>query len=93
VTLGKAGSLACAGDDTKARGATLNGLVEALRWRRKQLGLSQRELADKVGCHENTICAIENQRVRLSLEDFDGICQALDWQPWRVLRLIERHLK
>ena len=69
----------------------MNGVVEALRGRRKELGLSQRALAEKVGCHENTICGIENKRMGLTLELFERICAALSWEPWRVLRVVSRH--
>jgi transcriptional regulator with XRE-family HTH domain len=68
----------------------LSGVAEALRGRRKELGLSQRALAEKVGCHENTICWIENKRMSLTLEMFERICTALSWETWRVLRGLRR---
>lgn len=62
------------------------GLVEALRWRRKELGLSQRALAERVGCHENTICRMENRQERISVELCEGVCQALGLELWRLLK-------
>lgn len=53
---------------------------------RARLGLSQRELAKRVGVHVNTIGRIERgERKGVKLEVFEKIAEALDCPLWAVI--------
>jgi transcriptional regulator with XRE-family HTH domain len=54
-----------------------------LRSRRNSLGISQRELADRVGCSSRTILRLENAQWALSPRMLSTICKELGIR-WKV---------
>ncbi|NJL89714.1 MAG: helix-turn-helix transcriptional regulator [Coleofasciculaceae cyanobacterium SM2_1_6] len=57
--------------------------ISAMKKRREELGLSQRELAIKAGITTQTISNIENGRykkIKLEPHQFKKLCKALEWQ-------------
>ena len=67
-------SSACAvTDDTKAMGQYLRAL-------REDAGLSQRELADRLDCHQPAIARLEGGGVRPNVETLRRIVEALGLQ-------------
>lgn len=65
--------------------AELNRLVDELInkmiARRKELGLSQRDLAERIGVPQSTIGRIESKATNPRMDTFDMICKALDLKP------------
>ncbi len=58
--------------------SSLRELGEALRARRRSLGLSQERLAERAGLHRNTVGLVERAEVSLDLSTFLSICRVLD---------------
>jgi len=60
----------------------LGRLAEYTKFKRKQLGLTQKELADKVesiGIDNNYICRLENKRLQgMNIESVELLLAALD---------------
>lgn len=57
---------------------TWAGVLTILRQRRKDLGLSQRELADKVSCAQSVISDWESGKVMPQLDSVIAWCNALE---------------
>lgn len=51
---------------------------ERLKKRRKQLGYTQGELAEKTGLNDQTIASAEHGTKELRIENFVNICQVLE---------------
>lgn len=62
------------------------GLAETLRSLRKARGMSQRELADRMGVHENTVLKLEQNPERALFETIEKACDALGSEGWQILR-------
>lgn len=57
--------------------------ISAMKKRREELGMTQRELASKAGLTVQTISNIETGRykaVRLEPSQFKQVCKALQWE-------------
>lgn len=50
---------------------------EIIKEKRLQLGLSQKQLADKAGLSHNTVYNLETNRVSTNLETYEKICKVL----------------
>ena len=48
-----------------------------LKEKRLELGLSQKQLADKAGLSHNTVYNLETNRVSTNLETYEKICKVL----------------
>lgn len=59
---------------------------------RKRLKFSQRELAERVGCHLNTIWRIEHGEP-LALDLFFRYCEALGTDPKAMIGRMQRSIK
>ncbi len=57
-----------------------------LRLRRNQQKLTQTDLAGMAETDRSFISDVENGKRNLSINTFIRICQALEIQPWEVLR-------
>jgi DNA-binding XRE family transcriptional regulator len=63
--------------DPDAQGLGLRGLRAA----RVTAGLSQRDLAERIGASQNTICELENQQRGANLKTIRKLSRALRLQP------------
>jgi transcriptional regulator with XRE-family HTH domain len=63
-------------------------LVERLVVRRKELGLTQQALADKVGLHQQNVSRFETGERRLDAVEFVDVAMALDLDPSELLRSV-----
>lgn len=50
---------------------------EIIKKKRMELGLSQKQLADKAGLSHNTVYNLETNRVSTNLETYEKICKVL----------------
>lgn len=50
---------------------------EIIKEKRLELGLSQKQLADKAGLSHNTVYNLETNRVSTNLETYEKICKVL----------------
>ena len=50
---------------------------EIIKEKRIELGLSQKQLADKAGLSHNTVYNLEANRVSTNLETYEKICKVL----------------
>lgn len=57
---------------------------------RKKLGLSQRQLADRLGQHQQFVSRYETGERRLDVVEFRDVAQALDLQAAALLDSLER---
>jgi transcriptional regulator with XRE-family HTH domain len=68
----------------------LNGLAEVVRLRRSELNISQKELADKIGCGRNYIIEIEmSKNHNIPLARLLRLSESLNYPLWRLLQLAE----
>lgn len=63
-------------------------LMERLVARRKELGLTQQALADKVGLHQQNVSRFETGERRLDAVEFVDVAMALDLDPSELLRSV-----
>ncbi|KRA54146.1 hypothetical protein ASD77_05840 [Pseudoxanthomonas sp. Root65] len=63
-------------------------LVESLRGRREELGLSQGELARQLGWPQQRISAVEAGARRLDVIEFFELTSALGFSPARAMKLV-----
>jgi transcriptional regulator with XRE-family HTH domain len=71
--------------DTKSDqlyGAIVDGLIR----HRKQIGMTQWTLAQKVGTDQSQISKFERKERRIDIADYARICEALDLDPCLLLR-------
>jgi transcriptional regulator with XRE-family HTH domain len=63
-------------------------LIERLIARRKELGLSQAKLAERIGNHQQFVGRFEIGERRLDAIEFTDIARALELDPLQVLRAL-----
>lgn len=63
-------------------------VIECLRLRRQELGLSQQALADRLGLHKQFVSRVELGERRLDFVEFVDIVRALDLDPAALLSQI-----
>lgn len=61
-------------------------IVEKLRDRRKEMGLSQRALAEKLGLHKQFVSRVELGERRLDVVEFADFASALNLDPADLLK-------
>lgn len=66
-------------------------LREFLTNRRKELGLSQRALAEKLGVIYSFVAKVETGDRRLDVSAFVYYCRGLELDPCHTLALLEKH--
>lgn len=59
--------------------------ADNVRKRRKEIGISQEELADRAGVHRTYVGAVERAEVNISLDNIDRISTALGAQAGELL--------
>lgn len=71
----------------KAYGVTMNCDLFAgnLYARRKELGLTQKELAKRIGVRPQTICMYEREDVQPRITSYLRLCEALEVDPVKFL--------
>jgi len=71
-------------------------IVEAVITLRKRAGLTQRELAERLGREQNLVGRIETRQRRIDLVEFVWICQACGADPEievaQLVRLVKRQV-
>jgi transcriptional regulator with XRE-family HTH domain len=63
-------------------------VIERLRLRRQELGLSQQTLAERLGLHKQFISRVELGERRLDVVEFVDLVRALELDPAKVLKEI-----
>ena len=63
-------------------------LVEALIQARKDAGLSQATLAERLRCHQSFVARIESGQRRIDVPELVILCRALRVDPVDVLRVV-----
>jgi transcriptional regulator with XRE-family HTH domain len=71
--------------DTKAD-ALYGEIVEGLIRRRKQIGMTQWDLARQIGTDQSQISKFERRERRLDVADYARICHAINLDPGKLLR-------
>lgn len=61
------------------------GVVNRLKLRRQELGLSQQTLADRLGLHKQFVSRVELGERRLDFVEFVDFAQALELDPALLL--------
>ncbi len=65
-------------------------LIDAVRSARKEVGLTQQALADRLGCPQSYIAKVEGYERRLDIVEFLHICRALGVDPASVFVVLDR---
>lgn len=60
-------------------------IIDALVRRRKQIGISQIELAAALGCDQSFVSRIERRQRRLDVWEYVQFCRALEINPGQLL--------
>ena len=68
-------------------------LVNELRTARKQSGLSQQEVADRLGVPQSFVAKVELGERRLDVVEFLRLTSAIETSPTEILRLVATELK
>ena len=68
-------------------------LVNELRTARKQSGLSQQEVADRLGVPQSFVAKVELGERRLDVVEFLRLSSAIETSPTDILRLVATELK
>lgn len=63
-------------------------LVAALKQRRHQLGMSQDDVAAKLGCSRTRVVKVEQRELRLDVLGYWHWCGVLKMNPGRLLALL-----
>lgn len=63
-------------------------VIEQLAARRRELGLTQQQVADRLGLHKQFISRVELGERRLDLVEFVDVARALELDPARLVELI-----
>lgn len=61
------------------------GLIELLAERRRELGFTQKQVADKLGLHKQFVSRVELGERRLDVIEFADYAKALDLSPSGLL--------
>ena len=61
----------------RPKGSARKRLAANLRARRKELGISQEELADRAGLHRTYVGSIERQERNVSIDNIERLADAL----------------
>lgn len=69
--------------------AGYRALIAKFKARRKQLGLSQAEVARKLGVQRSWIGKIEQCELKLTLLGFVKLCGVLGLDPRKMIRMLE----
>tara|TARA_Y100000589_G_scaffold322927_1_gene356678 strand:+ start:864 stop:1121 length:258 start_codon:yes stop_codon:yes gene_type:complete len=68
-------------------------IAETLRTFRKEAGMTQRDLAEKIGRPQNTVVRIEQGQRRVDFLEWISLCQACDVDPaqegFELLKLLD----
>ncbi|MEM7058966.1 MAG: helix-turn-helix transcriptional regulator [Pseudomonadota bacterium] len=64
--------------------ALVGALVEA----RLARGLTQSELAERLGCHQSFVARIETEQRRIDVSELVILCRALEADPVVILRKV-----
>jgi transcriptional regulator with XRE-family HTH domain len=78
--------MATAGKSKGFRDTRYRALIEQLISRRKELGLSQAKLAERIGNHQQFVGRFELGERRLDVIEFVDIAKALDLDPMELIR-------
>lgn len=65
-------------------------LIDAVRSARKEVGLTQQALADRLGRPQSYIAKVEGYERRLDIVEFLHICRALGVDPASVFVVLDR---
>ncbi len=68
-------------------------ILQRIRLLRRVRGISQSEVAQRLGISQNAYCRIENNQRELSLERYLGIAHVLGIPPHELLRGEGRRIK
>lgn len=60
--------------------------ADRVRARRKELGLSQEELADRAEVHRTFVGAVERSETNISIDNLDRISTALKTEAFEMLK-------
>lgn len=60
-----------------------------VRLRRHLMGLTQKQLAERMGCSFRKISMIERGKIDISVDTLFSLCRALEWNIPELLRGIE----
>lgn len=63
-------------------------VIDRLRMRREELGLSQQSLAERLGLHKQFISRVELGERRLDIVEFVDLVRALELEPSTVVTTI-----
>ena len=63
-------------------------LIAAIKAARKDAGLSQQELADRLGLHQSFIARTESGSRRIDLRELVVYCRAMNADPLGILRTV-----
>lgn len=69
-----------------------SAIAATLRTRRRDYGIAQEALADKVGLNRSYIGTIERGMQTPSLEVIFGIARGLEVEPWMLVKEIQENL-
>jgi len=65
-------------------------LVAALQKARKDAGLSQAELSDRLRCHQSFVARIESGQRRIDVTELVILCRAVNADPVAILQLVAK---
>lgn len=71
-----------------AYGAAIAFLIRA----RTEAGVSQRDLADRLGKHRSFVTKVESRERRLDIVEFVAICRALGLEPGQLMSALAAEL-
>lgn len=61
-------------------------LIEALTAARKDAGMTQMDLAERLQCHQSFVARIESGQRRIDVAELIILCRALNADPYSLLR-------
>lgn len=67
-----------------------NALVELIRCKRRQAGLSQVEVAQKVGERQQWVALVEAGQRRISVVEFIALADAIGFDPAKAIKKISK---
>lgn len=60
-------------------------LIECLKLRRQEIGLSQQKLAERLGLHKQFVSRVELGERRLDVVEFADLARALELDPAKII--------